>query len=381
MKKILTASSNPTVIDVVKTACQKYSNYFETDVLSDTEQIINYIDYQIPEIKVIDFSCASVDAKRVLSAIKKDPWLHFGGIIAICRDQTQVQELEARKDTNIVAIQTERDFTRHFGRLLRILWQNQQFLFTRGMQDTIGGRETGNFICGNDPMDIRFYTNFLVTYLYNTNRISDNDRFNLQMALMELLTNALEHGNLEISYEDKTKWMSIGGDILQLIGARAAMPKFSGRRIHIAYEIGKAKSKFTIADDGNGFDWKSRAKDTSPSALHGRGITLSESLVNNLSYNEKGNIVSFEITNLRNTTNTVPVMFKQFDSHTQTSRLSAGRMSRAMTSTLLCPADLPYTQEESLSLSSHQTTCLSAKWLFSLTTAALRPFLRWAAAS
>lgn len=313
MKKILTASSNRTVIDVVKTACQKYSNYFETDVLSDTGQIINYIDYQIPEIKVIDFSCADVDAQRVLMAIKKDPWLHFGGIIAICRDQRQVQELEAKKDTNIVAIQTVRDFTRHFGRLLRILWQNQQFLFTRGMQDTIGGQETGSFICGNDPIDIRFYTNFLVTYLYNTNRISDNDRFNLQMALMELLTNALEHGNLEISYEDKTKWMSQGGDILQLIDARAAMPRFAERRIHITYEIGKAKSKFTIADDGKGFDWKNLIKRSPSTELHGRGILLSESLVSSLSYNEKGNIVSFEITNLRNATNNVPMMFKQFD--------------------------------------------------------------------
>ncbi len=314
MKKIITASSNPEVINVVKTACLRYNNYFETDIYSDTEQIINYIDYQIPEIKVIDFSCPNIDANRILSAINADPWLHFGGIIAVCKDQAQLQELEAKKDTNIVAIQTIKDFTKHFSRLLRILWQNQQFLFNRGMQDVIGGQETGSFICGNDPMDIRFYTNFLVSYLYNTNRISDEDRFNLQMTLMELLTNALEHGNLEITYEDKTKWMSQGGDILQLIGARAAMPQFSGRRIHISYAIGKVKSRFTIADDGNGFDWKNHvAKKETTTELHGRGISLSESLVNELVYNEKGNEVSFEITNLRNTVNNVPVMFKPFD--------------------------------------------------------------------
>ena len=166
MKKILTASSNQIVIDTVKTACSRYKSYFETDVFSDTEQIINYIDYQVPEIKVIDFSSGDVDAKRILSSIDEDPWLHFGGVIAVCRDQRMVQELEARKNTNIVAIQTVKDFTKHFSRLLRILWQNQQFLFNRGMQDVIGGQETGNFISGNDPMDIRFYTNFLVSYLY-----------------------------------------------------------------------------------------------------------------------------------------------------------------------------------------------------------------------
>jgi len=30
---------------------------------------------------------------------------------------------------------------------------------------------------------------------------------------MELLTNALEHGNLKISYEEKTEWLNNGGNI------------------------------------------------------------------------------------------------------------------------------------------------------------------------
>lgn len=313
MKKVLTASSNKIVIDTVKNACKVYNNYFEADIYSDTEQIINYIDYQIPEIKVIDFSCADIDANRILSTIKEDPWLHFGGIIAVCSDRKTFEELEAKKDTNIVSIQKIDDFAKHFKRLLRILWQNQQFLFNRGMQDLIGAEGNGSFICGNDPIDIRFYTNFLVTYLYNANRISSEERFNLQMTLMELLTNALEHGNLEISYEDKTKWMKQGGDILQLIATRAKMPQFANRRIHISYSIGKSTSTFTIKDDGNGFDWRNRTKEASDTELHGRGINLSKQLVQKLSYNEKGNQVSFEIKNLRNSINNFPVMFKPFE--------------------------------------------------------------------
>ncbi len=314
MKKILTASSNPVVIDTVNEACKRYSAYFDTDVFSDTEQVINYIDYELPEIKVLDFSCVGVDCKRILAAINSDAWLHYGGIIAVCKDSTQVQEIEARKDANILMAQTVRDFSKHFSRLLRILWQNQQFLFNRGIQDVIGGQETGSFICGNDPMDIRFYTNFLVSYLYNTNRISDEDQFKLQMALMELLTNALEHGNLEISFDDKSNWMKQGGDILQLIGERAALPQYAKRRLNIAYTIGKKTSRFTITDDGNGFDWrKYTQKKETTTDLHGRGITLSEGLVNKLEYNEKGNEVSFEITNLQNTVNTVPGIMKPFD--------------------------------------------------------------------
>lgn len=329
MKKILTASANLDVIKTIKSACKTYSSYFECDVFSDTDQVINYIDYEMPEIKVIDFSSTLIDGFRILAAINEDPWLHYGGIIAVCKDSTQVQTIEERKDSNILITCTVKDFTRQFSRILRILWQNQQFLFSRGMQDIVGGQESGAFISANDPMDIRFYSNFLVNYLYNTNRISEEERFNLQMALMELLTNALEHGNLEISYADKTDWMMHGRDMIKLLEERSRLPEFMDRKIYINYYIGKAKSRFVIRDCGNGFDWrKMMAEKSNPELspellietagadkeLHGRGISLSSNLVQNLSYNEKGNEVTFEINNILNKTNNVPGIMKPFES-------------------------------------------------------------------
>ena len=278
MKKILTASTNKTVIETVTTACQRYSAYFTTDVLGSTDPIISYIDYELPEIKVLDYTSKEIDCDRIIGAIKSDAWLHYGGIIAVCKDAKQVQELEELKDNNMVAIQTIENFTKHFSRILRILWQNQQFLFNRGMQDVIGGQETGSFVCGNDPMDIRFYTNFLVSYLYNTNRISGDDRYKLQMTLMELLTNALEHGNLGITFDDKTEWMKNGGDILQMISQRNNDPKYVNKRIHISYSIGKSTSTFIIKDDGDGFDWRKYAHTNDTQEMHGRGISLSRQL-------------------------------------------------------------------------------------------------------
>lgn len=313
MKKILAATSNPEAIHTIKDACIKYSSYFEANIFSNTEQIVNFIDYELPEIKVLDFCSKDIDSNKILSEIDTDPWLHYGGIIVICENHKQVLEIAKTKNVNIIIALTLSDFIRHFSRLLRILYQNQQFLMNRGLQDTIGGQEVGSFICSNDPVDIQFYTNFLVSYLYNTNRISEDGRFNLQMALMELLTNALEHGNLEISYDEKSSWMNRGGEMLELIQKKANLPEFKNRRIHISYEIGKNVSNFAIRDDGKGFDWKTQlAKGQAEnSELHGRGINLSSSLVKNLKFNDAGNEVSFEIENLRNATNSVPVVMKE----------------------------------------------------------------------
>ena len=315
MKKIVTFSTNQRVIDTVQKSCELYSAFFNSEIFGSTESAVSYINYEMPEIKVLDYTSKNIDCAKILETINSDAWLHYGGIIAVARDAEQVQQLEELKDNNMLTVQKLDDFERHFSRILRILYQNQQFLYTRGMQDIIGGQESGLFLCNNDPMDIRFYTNFLVSYLYNTNRISDNDRFSLQMTFSELVINALEHGNLEIDYNTKTDWLSKGGDMIKLIQEKARDPRFAKRRIKISYNIGRTASKFTITDDGNGFDWRARVEKSGldENMLHGRGIALSKSVVHSLIYNEKGNEVSFTIENLQNTSSAVPGKMSQFE--------------------------------------------------------------------
>ncbi len=313
MKKIVTASSNPRVIDTIKKACSKSGSFFTESVFNETEAIISFIQYELPEIKVIDFTSPDIDAPRILSAVREDSWLHFGGIIAVCKDRDQVKELEDLKDGNILVALKIEDFELHFERLLRILRKNQQFLYTRGMQDMIGGEEQGSFECGNDPMDLRFYTNFLVSYLYNTNRISDDDRVSLQMILMELLANAVEHGNLNITYEEKSEWLKQGGDILSLIQKRSEMEEYKNRHVHISYLIKSNASAFRIRDDGDGFDWKSAMEKKSETGNNGRGIMLTRQCVKKLEYNEKGNQVTFSIANRTNSVNMVPRIMEGFD--------------------------------------------------------------------
>lgn len=312
MKKIITASTNPDVINTVLNVCKLYPTIFTADVYDETEAIINHIDYEMPEIKVLDFSSDDIDCFRILNVINKDTWLHYGGVIAVCKDRRQVSELEELKDINMLTIQTVRDFSEHFIRILRILYQNQTFLFNRGMKDIAGGQESGTFVCGNDPLDLKFYTNFLISYLYNTNRISDDERISLQMVLNELLTNALEHGNLEIDYEEKTECLSQGGNILELISRKNRMKEFADRKIHVSYEIGKTSSKFIIKDDGKGFDWRKNSKMSGTDSFHGRGISLSQKMVKTLFYNEKGNQVTFTIDNQIDKSNSIPNIMNTF---------------------------------------------------------------------
>ena len=318
MQKILVVSSNKRVIDTVKAGRDSFSDDFDMSVKTNMEDIISYINYEMPEIKVLDYTSPDVDCNVIINEIHGDPWLHYGGVIAVCKDRKQMAELEEAKDSNILSIQTIDDFAFHFTRLLRILWQNRKFLLNRGMRDDFGGEETGAFTCGNDPLDIRFYTSFLINYLYNTNRINIDDRANLQMTFIELLTNALEHGNLNISFEEKTKYMEQHGDIYGLIFERASDSRYANRHIIISYAIGKQKSTFTIADEGDGFNWRqfTDKNATSNDSLHGRGIKLASQLVSRMAYNERGNHVTFEINNRINESTAIPQAMSNFETVT-----------------------------------------------------------------
>lgn len=310
MKKILVVSSNKNIVDTVKDGCSAFSDDFDFCVKTDHVDVISYINYELPEIKVLDFTCETVDCYEVLRIIHDDPWLHYGGVMAICADRASVNELEAEKDANILSIQTSDSFSYHFSRMLRILWQNQQFLAMHGMHDPIGGEENGSFVCGNDPFDFSFYTMFMVNYLYNTDRINGDDRMNLKVVLTELMSNSLEHGNLEITKEEKAEWRKKYGDVSGLISSKSSDPKYSARQLTLIYAIDKEKSTFSIRDEGKGFDWRSYLAGHGEDAQMSRGIDMVKSIVNNLEYNEKGTQVTFSIKNQIDSVNTMPSVMR-----------------------------------------------------------------------
>ncbi|MFI3257688.1 MAG: cyclic nucleotide-binding domain-containing protein [Spirochaetales bacterium] len=312
MKKILVVSDNQKIKEAIETVKKKYASFFNFEFCINTEDAIETVYYEIPEIKIIDFTSPNIKWSTLLQTIGSDPWLHNGGIIAIAKDTAQIKIIEDLKNSNILFIQAIDQFPLYVSNLLHILLQNQQFLFSRGMQEHFVGIESGSFVSKNDAVDIQVYASFLVNYLYSSNRIDAETRYRLSTTLMELLYNALEHGNCGISYSEKTAWLEQGKSMLDLIALKNQNPEIAKKRIHIDYSMGKTSSTFTVRDDGNGFDWKARVNKPINPGLHGMGISLSESFTKELRYNDKGNEVTFSVPNTVNSVNTVPSIFSAY---------------------------------------------------------------------
>ncbi len=114
----------------------------------------------------------------------------------------------------------------------------------------------------------------------------------------ELFINAVEHGSLGISYEQKGKLLQ--DDLLQdEIAARLTHSENRDKKVDVTFEKKNDGYYLNITDQGEGFDW-GKYLEVDPSRAthnHGRGIAMANMLsFDKLVYNEKGNQVTAMVT-------------------------------------------------------------------------------------
>jgi sigma-B regulation protein RsbU (phosphoserine phosphatase) len=95
------------------------------------------------------------------------------------------------------------------------------------------------------------------------------------IGLTELLVNAVEHGNLGITYDEKSALLAEGSWAAE-IERRLTLPENLRKRVDVRFHRADAELSFTICDRGNGFEW-TRYLDIDPRRAfdrHGRGILM-----------------------------------------------------------------------------------------------------------
>jgi two-component system, sensor histidine kinase LadS len=118
----------------------------------------------------------------------------------------------------------------------------------------------------------------------------------LRIGLREIIINAIEHGNFNISFEDKSELMN-DNNYFMFIAERQQDPKYRNRRVQIEYSIDSQKAVYQVTDEGNGFDHEKILKGdyinvNKEMLAHGRGITMAKNYFDEINFNDKGNQVT-----------------------------------------------------------------------------------------
>jgi len=118
----------------------------------------------------------------------------------------------------------------------------------------------------------------------------------VKTGLLEMIINAIEHGNLDIHFDEKSG-SGAGHAYLQFVRERRKDSLYSEKKVKIEYSLTPAMVAYRITDEGRGFDHRSFMAMTADNVnrdllTHGRGLILARKSFDVMTFNEKGNQVT-----------------------------------------------------------------------------------------
>ncbi|HOO45193.1 MAG TPA: ATP-binding protein [Deltaproteobacteria bacterium] len=147
--------------------------------------------------------------------------------------------------------------------------------------------EQKRLVFGNDTEKLPYIINQAA---YNAGAICP-DKDTLKMALGEIVLNAIEHGNLNITMKEKRS-ATEKGVYNELLNERKSDPAYAGRVVTMDISMDREKIVYTISDQGSGFDHKTMFN-TDPHAHIGSGLGMfiARSFFSEVIYEGSGNTV------------------------------------------------------------------------------------------
>jgi CheY-like chemotaxis protein len=149
------------------------------------------------------------------------------------------------------------------------------------------------FIISNDPTRLQPLIGHCQDLMMQMKIVEKNGLIRVGTALHEALTNAIEHGNLELRSElrdidDRKSYR------LLLEKRRLEMP-YRARRIHVNAKFSHQEAVYRIRDEGPGFDPSHLPDPTDPANLEkvsGRGLFLIRTFMDEVAFNGTGNEIT-----------------------------------------------------------------------------------------
>jgi anti-sigma regulatory factor (Ser/Thr protein kinase) len=289
---------------------------FQVILADNLEEALEVLNFDLPEIVILNVDDPQLFLEPVISALKNDSWMQNFGIIALY-DRNLGNEsriYDQLSPLNVLTVMEYSDIPGNLLKHLKIIESNHQLLVKLELSRSGEAKTTGVFNIGNDSMAVPVYTGLAAQTLVQRGLIDSNRKRDLQIALAELVQNSIEHGHCGLDSTEKNEFLAQGGGLAELIRQKCEQdPMLADMKVTLEWEITTERTKFYIRDQGPGFDvagWLDRLKHRGPDALSGRGIRLARNLGGKLAYNRKGNVACLTIEHPSASGRTMPQGFE-----------------------------------------------------------------------
>lgn len=269
-------------------------------VITAEYRVQEALNYDLPELVMVNCGDPKIGLEAIAEQVRTDSWLHSFGIIGLYDSSRQDEKelTEQLRDLNLLVMLDYNRIRSHLMKCVSIIIENWQLIFQREVSSRLVEKMSGSFLIENDTLAVPIYAGIPVTNLVQQGLLDSGDKMGLQLALSELIVNAIEHGNCGITYDQKTEAMERGMSVVDLVLEKCREPEVAGKKVLFTWESDREKSVFVIRDEGDGFDVsaiRKKADEDDPLAYHGRGIRMAELFCRDLRYNDKGNEVTLVV--------------------------------------------------------------------------------------
>lgn len=148
------------------------------------------------------------------------------------------------------------------------------------------------FVLANDADMIPTLISYVQNIVISIGLCDEADVIRVCIALEEALRNAMFHGNLEITSEQRE------GDptaYTALLAQRTSQDPWQKRRLRVEVTVSRERGTFVVRDQGPGFDPTKLPDPTDPANLEkvsGRGLLLMRTFMDEVRFNKTGNEVT-----------------------------------------------------------------------------------------
>ena len=273
-------------------------------VASDGLAALQAIDRHKPDLVVTDLVMPRMNGLQLVECIRRRyPFLPSVLITSRGSEQIAWRALEAGA-VNYVPKQ-------ELGRLVDTVLSVLQLSIGCRRQEQLRGFWQGTqsrFCLENDRAAIPVLVSHLQQQAANMRGLDDTECFRLGVALNEALANAVHHGNLELSstLREDTAWNVTPEmaeldymprpDYYVLAESRRWQDPYCRRRVHVTARESREVGRYTIRDEGPGFDKRVLCCDpTDPQNIGrpcGRGLFLIHAFMTRVEFNERGNEIT-----------------------------------------------------------------------------------------
>jgi DNA-binding response OmpR family regulator len=286
----LIVDDNPAITGLIELQMTKAG--YRCDTAANGEEALEKINRADFDLVISDISMPGMTGLELLKAIKqKKPHLQ---VLIITGHATIDNAVEALRLGAINFITKPIRFNEVFETINKILDLNYRKKAIRTASKYFL-YESRHFAIPIRDLYVSDLATYLTEPLEQITLVDPTRTTSVTMAIYEALINAVEHGNLELDSAIKFADRSGMEAFHNLKEERLKDPRFASRKVTIKSIIDSSIARYTITDEGAGFDYKALVDPTSETHIdqtYGRGIFLIRQIFDEVRFNGSGNSIS-----------------------------------------------------------------------------------------